>query len=181
MWVTNLPSVVGLKNIISICHSRWQIENKCFNEIVNTWNADHIYRHNQNAISAFILFLFIALNIFNIFFARNIKDKRIRSKTLLIDLIKAEYLLARWIRPIPVWAASYILFFQNQPHNHWYNYINNYCLKHCKIGKITYFLKKFYLMWNCYLKIMIKWDIIYLDLSKIGRRCRIADKRFGYC
>ena len=102
MWVTNLPSVVGLKNIVSIGHSRWQIENKCFNEIVNTWNADHIYRHNQNAISAFILFLFIALNIFNIFFARNIKDKRISSKTLLIDLIKAEYLLARWVRPIPV-------------------------------------------------------------------------------
>jgi hypothetical protein len=102
MWVTNLPSVVGLKNIISACHSRWQIENKCFNEIANTWNADHIYRHSQNAISAFMLFLFIALNIFNIFFARNIKDKRIRSKTLLIDLIKAEYLLAGWITPIPV-------------------------------------------------------------------------------
>jgi len=102
MWVTNLPSVVGLKNIVSICHSRWQIENKCFNEIVSTWNADHIYRHNQNAITCFILFLFIALNIFNIFFARNIKDKRIRSKTLLIDLIKAEYLLARWVTPIPV-------------------------------------------------------------------------------
>jgi hypothetical protein len=30
MWVTNLPSVVGLKNIVSACHSRWQIENKCF-------------------------------------------------------------------------------------------------------------------------------------------------------
>ena len=102
MWVTNLPSVVGLKNIISACHSRWQIENKCFNEIVSTWNADHVYRHSGNAISAFILFLFIALNIFNIFFARNIKDKRIRSKTLLIDLIKAECLLARWVRPIPV-------------------------------------------------------------------------------
>ena len=102
MWVTNLPSVVGLKNIISACHSRWQIENKCFNEIVSTWNADHVYRHSQNAITCFILFLFIALNIFNIFFARNIKDKRIKSKTLLIDLIKAEYLLARWITPIPV-------------------------------------------------------------------------------
>ena len=102
MWVTNLPSVVGLKNIISACHSRWQIENKCFNEIVSTWNADHVYRHSGNAISAFLLFLFIALNIFNIFFTRNIKDKRIRSKTLLIDLIKAEYLLARWARPIPV-------------------------------------------------------------------------------
>ncbi|MBU4450971.1 MAG: hypothetical protein KKE35_06735, partial [Actinobacteria bacterium] len=37
-------------------------------EIVSPWNADHVYRHNQNAITAFILFLFIVLNIFNIFF-----------------------------------------------------------------------------------------------------------------
>ena len=102
MWVTNLPSLVSLKNTVSLCHCRWQIENKCFNEIVNTWNADHIYRHSQTAISAFILFLLIALNIFNIFFARNIKDKRIRSKILLIDLIRAEFLLVEWAYPIPV-------------------------------------------------------------------------------
>jgi hypothetical protein len=102
MWTTNLPSTVSLKNVVSICHSRWQIENKCFNEIVNTWNADHVYRHSQNAITCFILFLFIALNIFNIFFARNIKDRRIASKSFLIDLVKAEFLLAKWLTPIPV-------------------------------------------------------------------------------
>ena len=101
-WVTNLPSVVGLKNVVSICHCRWQIENKCFGEIVNTWNGNHVYRHSQNAISAFILFLFIVLNIFNIFFARNIKDKAVRSKSFLIDLIKAEFLLIKWMRPIPL-------------------------------------------------------------------------------
>ena len=71
-------------------------------EIVSTWNADHIYRHSQNAISAFILFLFIVLNIFNIFFARNIKDKRIRTKSFLIELVKAEFILAKWLYPIPV-------------------------------------------------------------------------------
>jgi hypothetical protein len=102
LWVTNLPSVVSLKNVVSVCHSRWQIENKCFNEIVSTWNADHVYRHNQNAISAFILFLFIVLNIFNIFFARNIKDRRISTKSFLIDLVKAEFLLAKWLTPIPL-------------------------------------------------------------------------------
>ena len=102
IWVTNLPSVVSLKNVVSVCHSRWQIENKCFNEIVNTWNADHVYRHNQNAISAFILFLFIVLNIFNIFFSRNIKDRRISTKSFLIDLVKAEFLLAKWLSPIPL-------------------------------------------------------------------------------
>jgi len=102
LWVTNLPKVVSLKNVVSICHSRWQIENKCFGEIVNTWNADHVYRHSANAISAFILFLFIVLNIFNIFFARNIKDKKINAKSFLVELVKAEFLLAKWARPIPL-------------------------------------------------------------------------------
>jgi hypothetical protein len=100
-WVTSLPKVVGSKNVVSICHSRWQIENKCFDEIANIWNADHIYRHSSNAITAFILFLFIVLNIFNIFYARNIKDKRIKSKSFLVDLIKAEFLIAKIASPIP--------------------------------------------------------------------------------
>jgi len=102
IWVTNPPSVVSLKNVVSICHARWQIENKCFNEIVSTWNADHVYRHSQNAITAFILFLFIVLNIFNIFFARNIKDRIISTKSFLVELVKAEFLTARWAHPIPL-------------------------------------------------------------------------------
>jgi hypothetical protein len=101
LWVTSLPKVVGSKNVLSICHSRWQIENKCFNEAVSFWNGNHVYRHSQNAITAFILFLFIVLNIFNIFFARNIKDKRINNKSFLIDLIKAEFLIAKWTSQIP--------------------------------------------------------------------------------
>ena len=92
MWITNLPTVFNLKNTVSICHARWQIENKCFNELANTWNADHIYKHSDNAIQAFILFLFIVLNIFNIFFARNIKNAKIKTKTCLLGLIKAEFL-----------------------------------------------------------------------------------------
>ncbi len=33
MWVTNLPrsdDPCSLKNTVSICHSRWQIENQCY-------------------------------------------------------------------------------------------------------------------------------------------------------
>jgi len=101
-WATSLPSVVGSKNAVSIFHSRWQIENCCFGELVDTLNGDHVYRHSQNAIVAFILFLFIVLNILNIFFARNIKDARIESKSFLVELIKAEFLLAKWIYPIPL-------------------------------------------------------------------------------
>ncbi len=93
MWVTNLPSTGNLRNLVRICHSRWQIENQCFNETVNIWALDHIYRHGSNAIIVFILFLFIAVNIVNIFFNRNIKDKRIKTKVFLLDLVKASLLL----------------------------------------------------------------------------------------
>jgi len=90
MWVTNLQrseDLAGLKNTVAICHSRWQIENQCFNETVNTWNADHVYRHSANAIIAFLLLLFICVNIFNIFRIRNIKDRSIKTKIYLIKLI----------------------------------------------------------------------------------------------
>lgn len=106
MWVTNLPYAADLENTVHICHSRWQVENQCFNELSNIWSLDHIYRHSENAIAVFILFLFIAVNITNIFFSRNIKDKRIRSKVFLIDLVKASLLLNKRSilppNPIPI-------------------------------------------------------------------------------
>lgn len=112
MWVTNLPcskDLAGLKNTVAVCHSRWQIENQCFNETVNTWNADHVYRHSANAIIAFLLLLFICVNIFNIFRIRNIKDRRIKTKIYLIKLIgigfhtdEITFPLAPTIPPIPI-------------------------------------------------------------------------------
>ncbi len=102
LWVTNLPSVVSLKMLSQYATAGGRLKTNAAGEIVNTWNADHVYRHNQNAISAFIIFLFIVLNIFNIFFSRNIKDRRISTKSFLIDLVKAEFLLAKWLTPIPL-------------------------------------------------------------------------------
>ena len=108
MWVTNLPcpeteDIDDLKNTVRICHSRWQIENQCFNETVNTWNADHVYRHSSNAIIVFLLLLFICVNIFNIFRIRNIKDKRVKTKIYLIELIKAGFHTAcNPLPPIPI-------------------------------------------------------------------------------
>lgn len=104
MWVTNLPcpKTDDLKNTVSICHCRWQIENQCFNETVNTWKADHIYRHSKNAIIAFLLLLFMAVNIFNIFRIRNIKDKSIKTKIYLINLIKSGFhATSNPLSPIP--------------------------------------------------------------------------------
>jgi hypothetical protein len=105
MWATNLSKdnkedMGDLENIVKICHSRWHIENRCFNETVNMWNCDHIYRHNTNAIIAFLLLLFICVNIFNVFSARNIKDKQIKTKIHLIEKIKAEFYSLK--RPLPL-------------------------------------------------------------------------------
>jgi len=112
MWVTNLPRSEdpgSLKNTVSVCHGRWQIENQCFNETVNTWNADHVYRHSANAIIAFLLLLFICVNIFNIFRIRNIKDRSIKTKIYLIRLIRtgfhiddSPFPLVPTIPPIPI-------------------------------------------------------------------------------
>ena len=106
MWTTNLDvskSIGDLKNTVKVCHSRWHIENRCFKEAADMWNVDHIYRHSANAIMVFLLFLFMAVNIFNIFRSRNLKDKKIRTKLNLIKKIQADFLsLARPLPPIPI-------------------------------------------------------------------------------
>ena len=61
---------------------------------------DHIYRHSENAILAFLLLLFTCVNIFNIFHARNIKDRNIKTKVFLIEKIKTEFLAIK--RPLPL-------------------------------------------------------------------------------
>ena len=106
MWATNLDvssSIGDLKNTVKVCHARWHIENRCFKETANTWNAEHIYRHSENAIMVFLLFLFIAVNIFSIFKNRNIKDNKIKTRLNLILRIQADFLsLARPLPPIPI-------------------------------------------------------------------------------
>jgi cbb3-type cytochrome oxidase subunit 3 len=106
MWATNLDSsdsIGDLKNTVKVCHSRWHIENRCFKETANTWNAEHIYRHSENAIMVFLLFLFIAVNIFSIFRKRNIKDNKIKTRLNLILRIQADFLsLTRPLPPIPI-------------------------------------------------------------------------------
>jgi hypothetical protein len=106
MWATNLDAsenIGDLKNTVKVCHSRWHIENRCFKETADMWNAEHIYRHSANAIMVFLLFLFMAVNIFNIFRSRNLKDKKIRTKLNLLKKIQADFLsLARPLPPIPI-------------------------------------------------------------------------------
>jgi hypothetical protein len=68
-------------------HRRWDIENHCFNELVNTWHADHTYRHDATAITVFWLFAMIVYNIFHAFYWLNLKQP-IRDELDKIDIAK---------------------------------------------------------------------------------------------
>ena len=83
-WVTTLlPIRAQTESAIEIGHSRWSIENEGFNELVNQWNADHIYKHDSVAILNFWLWAMIACNIFHFFFLRNLKLALRKGKTML--------------------------------------------------------------------------------------------------
>jgi Transposase DDE domain len=74
MWLTNLPQTkASTELVVRLGHARWDIENYGFNELVNGWHADHVYRHDPQAIEAFYLLTFLAFNIFHAFVILNLK------------------------------------------------------------------------------------------------------------
>ena len=76
LWATNIPQTKAPRKIlVGLGHGRWTIENQGFNEIVNTWHGDHIYKNNLHAIVACLLLLFLAYNLFHAFFARDLKPE----------------------------------------------------------------------------------------------------------
>lgn len=82
VWVTTLPqSLVSVALVVKFGHLRWDIENLGFNQLVNEWRADHLYRHDPLAIEAFTLLAFLAHNMFFAFLWRNLKLHRRYGKT----------------------------------------------------------------------------------------------------
>jgi hypothetical protein len=76
IWATDIPqTVAGTKAIIHIGHARWRIENNGFNELVNEWNADHVYKHEPHAMLVFLLLLLMAYNLFHAFISLNVKPQ----------------------------------------------------------------------------------------------------------
>jgi Transposase DDE domain len=93
MWVTTLPAArASTALVVHLGHARWDIENYGFNELVNGWHADHIYKHDPRAIEAFTLLAFLAYNLFHAFLARNIKPARrgVHSESFWAQLIAAQ-------------------------------------------------------------------------------------------
>jgi hypothetical protein len=54
-------------------HSRRTSENQGFNELVNRWPADHLHKHQPNAILLFWPVAVLCLNLFLAFCQRNLK------------------------------------------------------------------------------------------------------------
>jgi hypothetical protein len=75
MWATTIPSsTLPTREAVWVGHDRWAIENEGgFNELVNTWHANHVYKHDPNAILAFWLLAMITFDLFHAFLDLNIK------------------------------------------------------------------------------------------------------------
>lgn len=84
MWVTSLATInANSEVVVQIGHSRWKIENQGFNETSNRWFADHVYKHDSNAILNFWLICMLAHNLFMCFFYMNLKITRDQRITTL--------------------------------------------------------------------------------------------------
>lgn len=74
MWATTLTrQQAGTLAGLQIGHARWQIENPGFNELVTRWHADHVYKHQADAMLIFWLLTMLACNLFMAFYQRNLK------------------------------------------------------------------------------------------------------------
>ncbi len=93
VWVTTLPSPqVPTARVVALGHQRWDIENHGFNQLVNGWHADHVFKHEPHAMECFLLVAFLAFNIFQAFINRNLKPqiRRRRSQAFWASLMAAE-------------------------------------------------------------------------------------------
>lgn len=79
-WVTTTPKKrLNTETFVKLAHGRWKIENEGFNELVNQWHANHVYRHHPVAIEAFWLLTMLAYVLFHAFIGLNLKPQ-IRDK-----------------------------------------------------------------------------------------------------
>lgn len=83
-WVTTLPPAQASTGaVVRIGHRRWDIENQGFNELVNQYHADHVYRHEPTAVLMFWLLTQLCLNVFTAFFSRNLKPAARKAVSML--------------------------------------------------------------------------------------------------
>ena len=84
VWVTTLSKArASAAAVTQLGHGRWQIENQGFNELVNRWHADHVYKHQPNAMLTFWLMAVACLNLFLAFYQRDLKPAARQAASML--------------------------------------------------------------------------------------------------
>ena len=74
IWVTDMPpEKVSARRIWRWGHDRWDIENRCFNELSKLWAMDHCFVHDPTAIVVLLLTLALAFLLTYLFYERNLK------------------------------------------------------------------------------------------------------------
>jgi hypothetical protein len=94
LWATTLrQSQAGTAAVLRIGHGRWNIENQGFNELVTQWHAGHVYYHDANAITAMLLLLFLAYNLFHVWLSRGLKPplRQRHSSLYFAHLLRADF------------------------------------------------------------------------------------------
>jgi hypothetical protein len=82
-WATTIPKrLLSSRELWLAGHSRWDVENDCFNTLSVHGPLDHCFKHDPTAIVNFVLTLFIVYVLLQSFYRRNLKPQRRRFLTL---------------------------------------------------------------------------------------------------
>lgn len=74
IWATTIREErADTREMVRLGHSRWDIENQGFNEAVNRYQINHVYRHEPNAMVVMSLLATLAMNLFEVFYRRSLK------------------------------------------------------------------------------------------------------------
>jgi len=107
-WATTIPKALLSSRLLwRAGHSRWDIENDLFNDLVNHWFMNHCFKHKPNAIINFLLTLFVTFVLMQSFYKLNMKPQ-MRSRftfisiaTQLLTSLAAHDFIAAWLLPVP--------------------------------------------------------------------------------
>jgi len=108
-WATTIPKEQLSSHLLwRAGHSRWDIENDLYNDLVNNWSMDHCFKHHPIAIINFLLTLFIAFILIQSFYKLNMKEQ-MRGRFALISIatqfltaLTASDFIAPWIQSLPM-------------------------------------------------------------------------------
>jgi len=107
-WASTISQAeLSVRRLWKAAHGRWEIENNLFNVLVKHWHMDHCYKHEPNAIIAFLLTLFISFIFVQSFYHLNLK-KPVRDRVAIIAITRQLYgslgqdsFIAPWLLELP--------------------------------------------------------------------------------